>query len=356
MFAKEDDVFIDGSFGEGGGQVLRTSLTLSMITGRAIHITNIRAGREKPGLRPQHLKAVDAAVAVSKAEVEGAFLGSQEIFFRPGSIRSGRYNFKIGTAGWSSLVLQTILLPLSMASSASTVSITGGTHVPWSPSYDYLNLQWLPYMKMMGLDAKLSLHQAGFYPKGGCRIQATIRPVEKLAPLSLNNRGKLKKVRGISAVANLNPNIADRQKRQAIRRLLDHNWGERQPEIQVKRLEYRSQGKGTVLLLLVEFDQGSACYCSLGEIGKPAERVADDAVDSVIAFVKTKGTVDQYLADQLILPLSLSSGFSEIHTNQITQHLITNAAIIRRFVDVKIEIMGKLGIPGYVRINSGESV
>ena len=174
--------------------------------------------------------------------------------------------------------------------------------------------------------------------------------------MSLNNRGKLKKIRGISAVANLNPNIADRQKKQAIRRLLDHNWGEKQPEFQVKRLEYRSPGKGTVLLLLVEFEQGSACYCSLGEIGKPAERVADDAVDSVIAFVKTKGTVDQYLADQLILPLSLSSGFSEIHTNQITQHLITNAAIIRRFVDVKIEIMGKLGIPGYVRINSGESV
>ena len=173
---------IDGSLGEGGGQVLRSALSMSIIMGMNVDVYNIRAGRSKPGLRPQHLKAVDAAAAISKADVNDAVLGSKKISFSPKGCYSGRYKFKIGTAGATSLVLQTIFVPLSLASATSTVIISGGTHVPWSPSYHYLAEQWLPYLSRSGFSAQLSLQQAGFYPQGGGRIMATIRPTSKISP------------------------------------------------------------------------------------------------------------------------------------------------------------------------------
>ena len=167
---------IDGSMGEGGGQVLRTALSLSVITGQPVTLTHIRQGRSKPGLMAQHLKAVDAAAAISRASVEGAALGSTQLRFEPGEIRSGRYRFEIGTAGSTLLVLQTIFTPLSLASSASSIIIYGGTHVSWSPSFHYVDLMWLPTLRRMGFDAQLKLDLAGFYPPGGGRISATIRP------------------------------------------------------------------------------------------------------------------------------------------------------------------------------------
>lgn len=341
---------IDGSQGEGGGQVLRSALTLSVITGRAIHITNIRSGRTKPGLRPQHLKSVDAAAAVSKAQVDGAALNATALAFSPKAIRSGRYKMDIGTAGSTSLVLQTIFLPLSLASSASSVIITGGTHVPWSPCYHYLEYHWLPYLQQMGFQAKLSLDQAGFYPPGGGRISATIRPALDIEPLNITRRGSLLRITGISAVANLKKSIADRQKRQAMRRLQSLPWGNRSPEIRIKTITLPSPVKGTFLLLLGEFERGRCCYYGLGELGKPAERVADEAVDALLAFMETDGAVDQYLADQLLLPLCLAKGESQIRTSQVTQHLLTNAAILRAFLPARIEIQGNLGASGLVRV------
>src|SRR4030067_776268 len=168
-------VKIDGSIGEGGWQVLRSALTLPMITGSAMIIKDIRARRPQPGLMHQHLKAVDAAAAVSRAHVEGAHRGSTTLKFEPGQLRSGRYRFDIGTAGSTSLVLQTIFLPLSKAGSASTVIITGGTHIPWAPCYHFLACHWLDWMKKIGYSAEISLDQAGYYPQGGGRISATIR-------------------------------------------------------------------------------------------------------------------------------------------------------------------------------------
>ena len=166
---------IDGSLGEGGGQVLRSALSLSILTRQPFHIYNIRLGRKTPGLKAQHLKAVDAAAAISHAVVEGARLDSTSLTFSPGELRTGRYKFEIGTAGSTSLVLQTVFLPLSLSGSASSVMITGGTHVPWAPCYHYLEWQWLPVIHHLGFDLSLSLEQAGFYPQGGGRISATIR-------------------------------------------------------------------------------------------------------------------------------------------------------------------------------------
>ncbi|OGO26686.1 MAG: RNA 3'-terminal-phosphate cyclase [Chloroflexi bacterium RBG_16_52_11] len=342
---------IDGALGEGGGQVLRSALSLSIITGKAFRINNIRARRSKTGLMAQHLKAVDASAAISRANVQGAVLGSSSLLFEPGEIRTGRYKFEIGTAGSTSLVLQTILLPLSLAGSASTVIISGGTHVPSSPSYHYLDINWRPMMQSAGYDFQLSLDQAGFYPQGGGRITATIRPIHRVAPLQVERRGELLRLIGISAVANLDRSIADRQKRQATGRLLRHF-----PSLLIKTISLPAQNKGTFLLLAAEFASGGGahparcCFCALGELGKPAERVADEAVDSFITFLQSGGAIDHHLADQLLLPLALASGPSILSSARITQHLLTNAEVIRYFLPVEIDIFGVLGEPGTIRI------
>jgi RNA 3'-terminal phosphate cyclase (ATP) len=342
---------IDGSLGEGGGQVLRSALTLSALTGQPFQITNIRAARSKPGLMPQHLKAVDAAAAISKAQVDGARLDSTKLLFYPNGIRSGVYRFDIGTAGATSLVLQTILLPLCMAGSTSTVMITGGTHVPHAPCYHYVAWQWMEFIKRMGVSADLQMDMAGFYPQGGGRITATIRPIgAKLSPLQLENRGALTHIQGISAVANLNRDIAERQKRQAVQRLQRIT-----SSLHIKIEELHSNTKGTVLALLARFglpDNGYAqcCYYALGQLGKPAERVADEAVDNLLDFIQSEGAIDPYLADQLLLPLAVASGESTLHTSYISQHLLTNAEVIRMFLPAQIRIAGESGSPGIIHI------
>ncbi len=344
-------VEVDGSLGEGGGQVLRSALALSVITNKAMHIKNIRANRSSPGLKNQHLKAVDAAAAISKAEVQGSSLNSDSISFSPKEIRTGRYKFVIPTAGSTSLVLQTIFVPLSLAKSATSVIISGGTHVPWSPSYDYLSLHWMGFLKNCGFDAQLKLELAGYYPKGKGRINATIRPTLHITPLKLTKRGTLKRVYGISCVSNLNIKIADRQKRRAILHLQKIS-----PEINIKTINMPSEFKGTSILLIAEFEDGSenitpaCCYFALGKIGKPAEMVADEAVEALNIFLSTEGTIDQYLADQLLLPLTFASGISEFRTSQVTKHLISNAEIIKLFTRTQIEIEGTIGKSGLVKI------
>jgi len=337
---------IDGSQGEGGGQVLRTALTLSLMTGERVKIFNIRANRSSPGLGHQHLCAVNAAQTVGKGEVIGGELGSTSLEFQPCTIQPGRYQFNIRTAGATTLVLQTIFLPLSRAATATSLKITGGTHVPWSPSYHYLKMQWLPFMERLGFDAQISLDLAGFYPKGGGQIQGKIKPVEAIKSLKIGERGSLKQIRGISAVANLDRRIAERQRSQVIRRLSKKY---RLNDIRIKQMP--SKFKGTILLLLAEFEKSQSCYFSLGKPGKPAERVADDAINALESFMMTNGCVDEYLADQLLLPLAFASDISIFKSSKITQHLMTNAEVINKFIDVQIEIIGKLGQPGLVTIH-----
>jgi RNA 3'-phosphate cyclase len=338
-------VEIDGSQGEGGGQVLRTSLALSILTRQPVHLYNIRLGRSKPGLQPQHLKSVEAASAISAAQVRGAAINSRELFFEPGEVRPGSYQFDIGTAGSTSLVLQTIYLPLSMARETSHLEIIGGTHVPHSPCYHYLDGQWNPYIKKIGLEIDLKMEAAGFTPRGGGRIVARIRPARQLAPIESVERGALLRLSGLSAVANLDAEIARRQKHQALRRLEPHFR-----ETKIKTLELVSPGKGTFLSLLAEFEHSQCFYFGLGALGKRAERVADEAVDALEAFLATSGAIDPFLADQLLLPLAFTPGVSRLHSSQVTQHLITNAAMINLFLPVSIRIEGEIGQAGMVTI------
>jgi RNA 3'-terminal phosphate cyclase (ATP) len=337
---------IDGSIGEGGGQVLRSALALSIVTNQAFLIKKIRANRSQPGLRPQHLAAVKAACEVSKGQCEGASLGSHWLEFQPQKPQAGRFRFEIGTAGSTSLVLQTIFLPLSRAGSASSITVTGGTHVPASPSFHYLDYHWLPFLRRLGLDGTLSLDLAGFYPEGGGKVSVTIQPVGEIKPIQLIQRGEFKQIRGLSAVANLDRRIAERQRNQVLRRL-----GDRYLINDLRVAQLPARNKGTMLLLLAEFEHSQACFFSLGEPGKPAERVADEAVDALESFMETGGAIDYFLADQLLLPLAFASGQSRINTSRITNHLLTNAAVIQTFVPVHIEIDGKVGEPGSITIN-----
>ncbi len=233
---------IDGAKGEGGGQILRSALTtLALMTDRHFRIQNIRARRSKPGLRPQHLASVNAAASVGQAQVEGARLGSREIEFQPSSIHPGSYHFEIPTAGSTSLVLQTVFLPLSAADSPSEIEIIGGTHVPWSPCFHYLEANWLPAMRLQGFRADLALEIAGFYPQGGGRIRALIQPLKKrIAPLRRLQRGNLQRIRGLSTVSNLPESIAQRQQNRAVKKLADLDCP---VEIEAKTLP--SPGKGS---------------------------------------------------------------------------------------------------------------
>jgi RNA 3'-terminal phosphate cyclase (ATP) len=301
-------------------------------------------------LQPQHLACVDAAAAISRATVDGAARNSIELTFWPGKIRTGRFHFEIKTAGSACLVLQTIYLPLSLADSASTVSITGGTHVPWAPSYHYLERHWLPLLSWLGFPAELKLLQAGFYPRGGGRIQATIRPCTRTRPLQVDRLSEPKLIRGISFVSNLDKSIAERQKRQAVLKLLPSF-----PNIQIKVDEIPAASSGTHLMLKVTTNSSDSapvggCYTALGERGKPAERVADEAVNYIIAYDQSGACVDRFLADQILLPLALVNAASQFTTDAITSHLLTNTEIIRAFLPIDIEIEGQANSPGRVTL------
>ncbi|MCX7670406.1 MAG: RNA 3'-phosphate cyclase, partial [Anaerolineae bacterium] len=250
-----------------------------------------------------------------------------------------------GTAGATSLVLQTIWLPLALASAPSTITVTGGTHVPWSPCYHYLEWQWLPFLRRIGLDGALQLDLAGFYPQGGGIVRAQIAPAGTIAPLRLTERGALKGIQGLSLVANLDLSIAERQRERALRRLAGrHN------RIAIETADVRANNKGTALILFAGFRHSAACYSALGAPGKRAEQVADEACLRLEKFLAGTGAVDEYLADQLLLPLALAEGPSEYRTARVTDHLTTNAEIIRSFGVAEIAIESSTGDEGIVRI------
>jgi RNA 3'-terminal phosphate cyclase (ATP) len=340
-----NEIVVDGSLGEGGGQVFRTSLTLSLLTKIPFRIINIRANRRSPGLKNQHLTSLLAACQISNAAVEGGSLGSQEVFFSPGEITPGRYSFEIPTAGSTALVLQTIFLPLALASDPSRVMIRGGTHVPWSPVFHYLDWQWLNWMRKMGCDGSVLLNKCGYFPKGGGEITCEIRPAELIEPQNMIKRGKLIQISGISGVSNLDLDIAKRKRKRLVSRL-----GAKFPLNDIRTASFPSPGKGTFLVILVEFEDSTACFSALGRKGKRAEQVADEVAEQVESFVETPGCVDRFLSDQLLIPLSLAKGNSRIHTTKITSHLTTNAEIIQQFLPCQIKIDGIPSQPGLLTI------
>ncbi len=321
---------LDGSQGEGGGQILRTALSLSMITGQPFAIERIRAGRKRPGLLRQHLTAVQAAAEICGAEVQGASLGSTSLRFVPGRIRGGDYRFAIGTAGSCTLVLQTLLPALCFADAPSSLQISGGTHNPDAPPADFLMRSWLPLVRRMGVEMDIELLRHGFYPAGGGAVRASVAPVKAWQPLHLNSRGDLRCLRAIGVVAGLPAEIAKREMQRAASQLgpLDESL----------RVLPANEGPGNVLMIELDYPEVTELFCCCGERGLPAEKVADRAAHEARLFRDSEAVVGEHLADQLLLPMALAGGGS-FTTHLASSHLKTNAEVIGRFLPVAVELI-----------------
>lgn len=321
---------LDGSMGEGGGQVLRTSLALSMLTGTPVRLRNIRARRSRPGLMRQHLTAVHAASRVSGARVEGAEVGSREISFAPGPVQTGDYSFDIGTAGSATLILQTLLPALLHASGPTTVTIEGGTHNPLAPSFEFLDRTFLPLLRRMGARVQAVLDCPGFYPAGGGRFTATIEPVPRLSGVELLERGEVFGLRATALISSLPRHIAERELRQIER---EAGWDPSSLEVR----EVESPGPGNVLLLEVESEALTEVFAAFGEKGVRAEEVADRALAEMDRYLATGVPVGEHLADQLLVPLALAGSGSFI-TLPLSLHARTQIDLIPRFLDVRIGV------------------
>jgi len=342
---EQKPIEIDGSYGEGGGQILRTALALSAIRRKPFIIYRIRSNRKNPGLQAQHLEAVEALARITRAQTEGVKFGSQRITFAPQEILPGDYQFEVKTAGSVTLLLQAIFLPLCLSGGISRVTLIGGTHVPWSPPFHYLSEVFLPTLEWMGVSGEAVIERWGFYPRGGGKIQLKIDPVHELKPISLTERGLLKKVRGISAISNLPKHVAERQREHVLKRI----QSELKIEAEITTLyDTPSNGPGSFLFLLAEYEKARAAFSSLGARGKPAEKVADEAVDSMKDFIESDGCIDAHLADQLVPFLAVAKGNSFFTTTQMTEHLLTNLWVTGHFLEAKLRNWGEIGRPGRV--------
>jgi RNA 3'-terminal phosphate cyclase (ATP) len=340
---------IDGSQGEGGGQVLRTALSLSALTGQPARLFNLRARRPKPGLAPQHLAAIRAVAAVCSAELRGDALRSTQLEFRPQHApRPGRYAIDVteaagaGSAGAVTLIAQALLLPLALAGGESTLVLRGGTHVPMSPAWHYLAEVFLPTLAAMGVPAEGRLDAWGFYPAGGGQVTMRVGAASAgLRPLALDRRGPLSRVRGVGVAANLPAHIPQRIAARAANVL-----GAAGLKADVRPERVRASGPGAGLFLLAEYEGSRAGFSALGSKGKPSEQVAEEASYDLLAYHRSGLPVDMHLADQLLLPAAVAAGRSELMACRLTEHALTNAHVIRQFLDIAIEIEGEVDGPG----------
>lgn len=323
----ESTIQIDGSEGEGGGQVLRTALGLSLITGRRFYIRNIRAGRSKPGLMRQHLTCVNAAAQISQGAVDGAEIGSRELIFQPDTVRPGAYEFSVGTAGSTSLVLQTILPALMLGTEPSTIVLGGGTHNPFAPPFDFLEKTFFPHLARFGPQLTARLERPGFYPAGGGRMHLEVHPVKQLAPVEIIERGASVGRGVIAHIAGLSERIADRGFQIIVERM---NW----PRECFHAVKYaEGQGPGFVLCCELQFEHVCETFFGFGEKGVSTEKVVDGLVDEVRSYLAAKAPAGQYLADQLLIPMALAGG-GTMHCTRLTRHVRTNMEIIEKFLPV----------------------
>jgi RNA 3'-terminal phosphate cyclase (ATP) len=340
---------LDGAQGEGGGQVLRTALALSAVTGQGFRVERIRASRLRPGLRPQHLAAVRAAAMSCGAEVHGAFDGSPDLRFVPGPVAAGEFRFDIGTAGASTLVLQSVIPVLATATTASRVEVTGGTHVPRSPTHHFLARHWAEVVGRLGLQVRLRLEQAGFFPRGEGAVEAEVEPWPRPATLDLSRRGALVAVRGISGAARLRGDVA-RRAADAAQALL---WERQRLETEWEVADLAAASPGAFLQVEAVFENGRAAFGLLGERGLRPEVLGERAARRVLKFIENEeAAVDPWLADQLAVPLAAAGGGGRLQTSEVTSHLETVAGVLRRF-GVPAETWGRRGGPGGLAVGRG---
>lgn len=320
---------IDGSAGEGGGQIVRSSLALSIITGKPFRIRQVRANRSKPGLLNQHLTAVNAAVTISKAQTKGVKLGSTNFTFTPGECTPGEYTFSIGTAGSTTLVFQTILPPLMIAKSSSSITLDGGTHNPMAPPFEFLRDTFLPQLHQMGVSVRANLKRYGFYPKGGGMLQFNIEPAEHMSPLHIGEKDGIKSVNAQALVVKLPEDIGHRELRTLKEKLsrLDHS----------KVVEVNEGvSQGNVVIVQVKSGALTETITAIGERGLKAELVADAAAIETNQYLLSSAAVGEHLADQLLIPIALA-GEGSFVTSVLSSHTTTNIDVIQQFLEINIK-------------------
>ncbi|MEM3750242.1 MAG: RNA 3'-terminal phosphate cyclase [Candidatus Jordarchaeales archaeon] len=342
-------VRIDGSLGEGGGQVLRTSVALSTLSKKPIEIFNIRAGRPNPGLRAQHMTGIKALAEIAGARVSGLSVGSTNIVFEPTGLRGGRYRFDVGTAGAITLVLQSIMPAAPFASEKMELEISGGTDVAWSPPIDYFSNVVLPNLSLMGYMAEIKIERRGHYPKGGGLIRAVIMPVKKLKSVRLLERGEVKVIEGVSHAVNLPAHVAERQAKSAESILRKAGYD---AKIRVESLSERNLGPGSGIVLWAKTEAGSVIGGdSLGEKGKPAEKVGEEAAYKILEELESGAPIDRHMGDMMIPFIAVAEGESELKISRLTMHLLTNIMVTEKILEVKFQVEGREGETGIVRVN-----
>lgn len=320
---------IDGSVGEGGGQILRTSLALSLITQTPIKIINIRPRRSRPGLMRQHLAAVRAAVQIGRAEVTGAEVGAKELTFRPTTVAPGEYTFAVGTAGSATLVLQAILPALLRASAPSRITLEGGTHNPQAPPYDFLARSYLPLVRRMGVSVTSTIEASGFYPAGGGRFHVSVTPEPSLKRLDLLERGAIVHRRVVAMIANLPTQIALRELETASRLL-----GWERPCFRTEVVK-DTPGPGNIVTIEIESEHVTEVCTGFGEKGVRAEEVAEKAVREALTYIESGVPVGEHLADQLVLPMALA-GAGSFRTMPLSLHTTTHIELLQQVLGARI--------------------
>jgi RNA 3'-terminal phosphate cyclase (ATP) len=327
-----ETIFIDGSTGEGGGQILRTSLTLSCITGKSLHIENIRAARRNPGLAKQHLSCVRAACKICNGQSQGAAKGSGVLDFQPDPVQSGDYHFDIGSAGSASLVIQTLLPALFLADNPSTVIVNGGTHNPWATPFDFLNETFLPAISTAGFDGRCKLIKHGFFPAGGGKISFNIKPWQKSKGkiIDLCLEAKEPQVHARIYTAKLPVHVAQRQRKLLLQSGLDIQ--------NVEHIEVEdSDGPGNCAMVRLCGSERTTVFTAFGMRGKPSEEVISEVVSLTEAFLISDATVDRFLADQLLIYMAITKAGS-FTTNELSSHLQTNMEVIKKFLPVDFSV------------------
>jgi len=329
---------IDGSQKSGSGTILRLSIALAAINQEPLHIYNIRHKRRQPGLRPQHLESVNTAVKLCNAEVEGAKLGSRELWFKPSDIISGEVKAEIGTAGSISMLLLTVLPICAYAKDGVKVHvINGGTDVRYAPTINYMKYVLLPVLERMGLKASLTVKKFGYYPKGLGEVTLKVKPVSKLTPLRIEEFGEIQEIKGVSVCTFLEKQkVAERQATAATNALKNHGYD---AKIRVVNDRSNSFQRGSSMVIWAKTSKGAILGGdAIGKLRKSSEAVGKETAENLLKETKTKATVDVHLADMLIPYIALTNGTSTYITRKITDHIDTNIWLTEKILGIKIQI------------------
>jgi len=325
---------IDGSYMEGGGSIIRIATALSVITGKSVRVFNIRKKRSQAGLKEQHLQGIKALADLCNAKLVGVDKGSKEIEFHPGKIDKDRLDIEIGTAGSISLIFQTLCIPTSRAENVKIYIQGGGTFGKYAPTLIYTQKVLLPVLKKFGYKSEINITKHGFYPVGGANVNIISQKIDEFKPVNLVERGEIEKIEGIS-IASLDlkkPKVAERQAQETKEYLKNY-------KVEIKSKYADTNCSGSALILWTKTTTDAVLGVDvLGEKGKKAENVAEEASMNMIRIIKSGAAVDRYLGDQLLIFMALAKGKSEITVPEVTNHMRANMWVIQKFLDVKFEI------------------